>query len=52
MRENNLLIEAIKSIYGFTTKEAKTYIKSISEKRKQLLIDGFKQAIKQSYYND
>jgi hypothetical protein len=50
--KNNLLIEAIKSIYGFTTKEAKIYIKGISEKRKQYLIEGFEKAIKQSYYND
>ena len=50
--ENKLLIESIKSIYGFTTKEAKIYIKSISEKRKQYLIDGFKNAVKQCYYND
>lgn len=50
--KDNLLLEAIKSIYGFTTKEAKKYIKSMSEKRKKLLIEGFQQSIKQSYYND
>ena len=50
--ENKLLIEAIKSIYGFTTKEAKIYIKTISKKRKELLIDGFKQAVKKAWYND
>ena len=52
MNDEELLIESIKSIYGFTTKEAKIYIKSISEKRKQYLIEGIKKSIKDCYYND
>lgn len=50
--ENKLLIESVKSFYGFTTKEAKNYVKTITEKRKQFLIEGYKQNIIKSFYND
>lgn len=49
---NKLLIEIVKESYGFTTKQAKDYIKTISNVAKQYLIDGYKQTAKKAFYND
>lgn len=46
------LIEIIKSDYGFTEKQAKEYIKTISKKQKELIIKGFENNAKKSFYED
>lgn len=49
---NKLLIEIIKSNYGFTNKEAKEYLKNISCERKFYLLQGFLTEAKKSFEED
>lgn len=46
------LIEIVKYNFGFTTKEAKAYIKTINEQAKENLIKGFEQNAKKCFYED
>ena len=46
------LIEIVKYNFGFTTKEAKAYIKTINKQTKENLINGFKQNAKKCFYED
>lgn len=46
------LLEIVKYNFGFTNKEAEDYIKSINEKTKKALIDGYYQETKKAFYND
>lgn len=52
MRNYGLLIEAIKSIYGFSVAEAKIYCKGLNNKQKDYLIKGFENACKRAFYED
>lgn len=46
------LLEIVKSDYGMTTKEAKEYIKTIDNKTKQALKNGFYSNAKITFYED
>ena len=46
------LLLIVKINYGFTTKEAKAYIKTLSDKQKECLIEGANNTAKKSFYND
>lgn len=52
MNNNKIIIDALTSFYGFTIKEAKSYLKDMTEKRKQLIIENYKQQNKKAFYND
>ena len=43
------LIEIVKEMYGFTTKEAKQYLKTISEEHKKALNDYFVNNARKSF---
>lgn len=45
-------IEIIKKYYGFTTKEAKIYIKSINQNTINLIKQSFNNNAKKCFYND
>lgn len=44
------LLDAVIASYGFTKKEAKDYIKTLSDESKELLVKGFKQDAKKAFY--
>lgn len=46
------LLLIVKLNYGYNTKQAKQYIKTLSQKQKDFLIEGYKQQCKQAFYND
>ena len=46
------LIDIIKKFYGMNNKEAKQYLKTISEEQKKYLIAGFEENARKSFYND
>ena len=46
------LLEIIKNFYGMTTKEAKSYIKTLSEATKIEILKGFKQNAKKAFFED
>lgn len=46
------LIDIIKYEYGFNTQEAKKFIKTIDERTKKALYNGFLNNSKKSFYND
>lgn len=49
---SNQVLDAIKSIYGFTTREAEKYMHEISETRKELIMQGFYSACNKAFYED
>lgn len=46
------IIDIIKYNYGFTTKQAKEYLKTIDNKTIKALQKGFENEVKKSFYND
>ena len=46
------IIDIIKEYYGFTTKEAKNYIKTTDEKTIQAIKQGFENNAKKTFYTD
>ena len=46
------MIDIIKEAYGFNTKEAKQYLKSIDEATKEKLLEGFYMSAKKSFLDD
>ena len=49
---NKIVIEALKSFYGYTTKEAAELARTATDERKKYLIEGYKQQNKKAFYND
>lgn len=49
---NQELINAVQSAYGYNKKEAKDYIKTIDDKSKEELLKGFKRNAKKSFLTD
>lgn len=49
---NQELIDAVQSAYGYNKKEAKDYIKTIDDKTKEELIKGFKRNANKSFLTD
>ena len=45
-------IDIIKENFGFTTKEAKNYLKTVDTKTIEALKQGFEKQAKTSFYND
>lgn len=52
MKNNKIVIEALKSFYGFTTKEAAELARNTTEERKNYLIETFSQQAKKAFYED
>lgn len=52
MKNNKIVIEALKSFYGLTTKEAAEIAKNATEKRKKYIIDLFNKQAKKAFYED
>ena len=49
---NQELINAVQSVYGYNKKEAKDYIKTLDDKSKEELLKGFKRNAKKSFLTD
>lgn len=49
---NQELINAVQSVYGYNKKEAKYYIKTLDDKSKEELLKGFKRNAKKSFLTD